>query len=627
MISVIIPLYNGARFIEQALDSVFEQRLPPLEVIVIDDGSSDAGADVVSKYSIRHPVVLLSQTNAGQAAARNLGIRNAKGRLIALLDQDDIWYPDHLETLAQPFLQDLTGRLGWTYSNLDQITQDGRLRLRSALSTVDISHPKQRLDVCLSEDMFVLPSSSIFSRAAFDAVGGFDDRLRGYEDDDFFLRLFVAGFQNVYINRALAQWRVFSGSACYLPSMAVSRMVYARKLIEMFPDEPDHLLFYTRDLIAPRFLHLVTKAARETLLAGDELAVTACTHDMSFLRQFVNLSARPPKVREDLLITAVIPLYNGAPFIREAVESILAQTLRADEIIVVDDGSTDDGPLIVAELARLHTIRLIRKENGGQSSARNVGVDHAHGDLIAFLDQDDAWYPNHLAELIKPFYENRAIELGWSYSNLDEVGENGELISRGFLDIMKMSHPKRDLMACLRFDMFVLPSASLISRKAFRSVGGFDERLSGYEDDDLFLRLFQAGYDNVYLSAPLSKWRMHQSSSSYSVRMAVSRMTYMRMLIARFPNNADTARYYVRDLIAPRFFRLMATELRKAILRGTKEQRTSALANLAFVTEHLRFSLKLPIKVVLLPALRIRPIAKVIMEHRTTLVAILRRLR
>ena len=462
-ISVIIPLYNGAWFIKQALDSVIAQTLPPAEIIIVDDGSTDDGVAVVSSYRSEHPIILLRQANAGQGAARNAGIRQSSGRLVALLDQDDIWYPHHLQTLAQPFLLSQTDDLGWVYSDVDQINVDKRLRLRSALACVNITHPKTRLDVCLSEDMFVLPSASIISRAAFDSVGGFDERLCGYEDDDLFLRLFIAGFRNIFINEATAQWRVYKDSTSYSARMAVSRMIYARKLITLFPDEPKHLLFYTRDLIAPRFLHLAISAARQALRSGDYATIKTCSDDISFFRDHVSAQFLSNKNREDLLISAVIPLYNGAAFIREAIVSVLSQTLPPDELIIVDDGSTDNGPEIVMEMAKTQPIRLMRKQNGGQSSARNVGVDHAHGDLIAFLDQDDVWYPNHLAELVQPFFETRAIELGWTYSDVDEVGEGGELISRCFLSQMKMWHPKRDLMSCLRFDMFILPSASLIS--------------------------------------------------------------------------------------------------------------------------------------------------------------------
>lgn len=255
-----------------------------------------------------------------------------------------------------------------------------------------------------------------------------------------------------------------------------------------------------------------------------------------------------------LQIATIIPLYNGARFIAQALDSVLDQTLPPSEIIVVDDGSTDDGPVIVQRFANKYPIRLLRKPNGGQSSARNFGVANSNAAYIALLDQDDAWYPNHLQELVRPFQEPRLRELGWVYSNLDEVDSDGNMVVRSFLRMLPSSHPKRDVFACLTMDMFVLPSASLISRKAFEAIGGFDEDLMGYEDDDLFLRLFRAGFDNVYLDVPLTRWRIHTASSSYSRRMAESRAIYFRKLLASFPDEPQRRRYFARDCLAPRFF-------------------------------------------------------------------------
>ena len=210
----------------------------------------------------------------------------------------------------------------------------------------------------------------------------------------------------------------------------------------------------------------------------------------------------------DPRISTIIPLYNGATYIEAALRSVMRQTLPPNEVIVVDDGSTDNGAEIVRRLAAEYPITLLSKANGGQSSARNFGAVHATGDLIALLDQDDIWYPDHLAELVKPFLRPRSTALGWVYSNLDEIAANGHMLVRSFLTTLGSQHPKRDIFACLKQDMFILPSASLISREAFDAVGGFDERLSGYEDDDLFLRLFLAGFDNEYIDTPLSQWRI-----------------------------------------------------------------------------------------------------------------------
>jgi glycosyltransferase involved in cell wall biosynthesis len=409
--------------------------------------------------------------------------------------------------------------------------------------------------------------------------------------------------------------------------IAADRKHYAMKLLANFPDEPEYYRFYSSDLIIPRFVHQATAQARRELRNCRDEGIDVCMEELTFLEQHISPLRRYETVSQHLLITAIIPLYNGAAFIEEAISSVLGQTLMPDEIIVVDDGSTDAGPDIVAGMARSQPIKLIRQDNGGQSSARNTGVDHAHGHLIAFLDQDDVWYPNHLAELIKPFLQKRHRTLGWSYSDLNEINEAGEMIASGAIGQANFIHPKRDLASCLRQDMFILPSASLISRSVFLKVGGFDERLSGYEDDDLFLRMFQTGCDNTFVTEPLSVWRIYQTSSSYSPRMAVSRLTYARILIERFPDDQDMSRFYVRDLIAPRFFRLMATEVCKATMKGTKEQRKVALTNLAFIAGYLSFIRRFSVRLLLLPALRIRPIARVIVQHRSVFISIMRRVR
>jgi glycosyltransferase involved in cell wall biosynthesis len=114
-------------------------------------------------------------------------------------------------------------------------------------------------------------------------------------------------------------------------------------------------------------------------------------------------------------------------------------------------------------------LTLLHKPNGGQSSARNLGVRQSKSDLIAFLDQDDLWYDNHLEELVKPFLVPTEPVLGWVYSDLDEIDQNGFLICRSFLSTIPVVQPKRHIFDCIRQNMYILPSASLICRKAFEA--------------------------------------------------------------------------------------------------------------------------------------------------------------
>lgn len=287
-------------------------------------------------------------------------------------------------------------------------------------------------------------------------------------------------------------------------------------------------------------------------------------------------------------IVAIIPLYNGARYIHEALSSVLRQTLAPTEIIVVDDGSTDDGAgvAIVERLIKDHPITLIRKANGGQSSARNLGVQRSTSELIALLDQDDVWYENHLEELVRPFQRRSAPPLGWAYSNLDEINEHGALMARSYLSNLSTKHPKRHIHDCIGQDMFILPSATLISRKAFEAVGGFDDRLCGYEDDDLFLRIFRSGFDNVYLDKPLSQWRIYPSSTSYTPRMTRSREIYTRKLLELFPDDAKRVRFYARDLIIPRFGEHAVREYAEAVERGDAGAIRAAWAEIRFLASY-----------------------------------------
>ena len=258
-------------------------------------------------------------------------------------------------------------------------------------------------------------------------------------------------------------------------------------------------------------------------------------------------------------VAAVIPLYNGAEFIEEAIQSVLRQTEPADEILVVDDGSTDEGPEIVRALSKLNPIILLSKPNGGQSSARNMAVRHTNCSHIAFLDQDDSWYEDHLEILKTQFHQSSARKLALVYGNLDFVDRRGRMVAYCILNDIPSPQPKTSLKQCLEQDLFILPSASLVSRDAIVDVGYFDERLSGYEDDDLFTRMFWAGYRSVYVNQAVTRWRLYGGSSSFSHRMANSRMIYFRKQIELFPND-PAVNPWAQRAIGRRFMKVVLAE-------------------------------------------------------------------
>ena len=263
-------------------------------------------------------------------------------------------------------------------------------------------------------------------------------------------------------------------------------------------------------------------------------------------------------------VAVVIPFFDGSKFIRRAVESVLSQTMPPAEFVVVNDGSKPEEAAFLHSLALELHFTVLDKENGGQGSARNAGVAATASPFICFLDQDDVFLPDHIEVLRNAVPPGG--RFGWAYADLIEADGEAQVVRTSIAKTHGV-HPKTDVLQLIREDMFVLPSASIISRPAFESVGGFDPQFMGYEDDDLFLRMFRANYTNVFVDRPVTIWCMHPASTSFSMRMSRSRFRYFRKLHHAFPNVPERNRFVLRDQLIPRFHKAFIGEAFQAICR------------------------------------------------------------
>ncbi|WP_083647004.1 glycosyltransferase family A protein [Pseudochrobactrum sp. B5] len=276
-------------------------------------------------------------------------------------------------------------------------------------------------------------------------------------------------------------------------------------------------------------------------------------------------------------VVVIIPYYNGSKYIERAAQSVLNQTIKATEFVVVNDGSTVEETNKLNEIAAKMGFQVLHKENGGQGSARNWGVKHSNSKFISFLDQDDFYLKTHIETLIKGVEQDDP-HFGWVYADLMEADEEGNIV-RSDMVTYHSSHPKRFINDLINSDMHVLPSASLISRDAFEDVGGFDAQFMGYEDDDLFMRIFRKGYTNYFIPKAVTVWCINTNSTSYSIRMSRSRLKYIQKLCATFSDDPDRSRYYIRDLVVPRFTNLVVGEAYKAIMPATTPQELKMAAH------------------------------------------------
>lgn len=258
-----------------------------------------------------------------------------------------------------------------------------------------------------------------------------------------------------------------------------------------------------------------------------------------------------------LPVSVIIPAYNSAAYTVETVESVLAQTYRSFEVIVVDDGSTDHTREALAPYDG--QVHYIYKQNGGACSARNEGIRHAKGEYIACLDCDDLWLPEKL-EYSLPVLE-REPDMGFVFSPCYTIDPAGEIIGE-----VHYTFDLEQAYLGLLMHNFVMAPTVVMRRSCLEQVGLFDESIFIPADWDLWLRLsrqFRVGY----VDRPLSKYRVASNFTLRHVEQSVREADYVLEKQFRIANELSTslrARIRSRLLLTHALLYLKAEECASA---------------------------------------------------------------
>jgi glycosyltransferase involved in cell wall biosynthesis len=204
------------------------------------------------------------------------------------------------------------------------------------------------------------------------------------------------------------------------------------------------------------------------------------------------------------LVSVIIPTYNNGQYIQTAVDSVLAQTVSDYEILVIDDGSTDDTRLRLEEYAGKIEYRY--QSNQERSAARNHGIRLARGRYIAFLDSDDWWLPHKLERQIA--HAEAHPDLGLVYSWVNVVGETGEKLRVSGTGRPSSEAAGADLFRWLLLGNSVPTLSVMVRRESLEAVGGFDESLTYIEDWDLWIRI-ASKYPVGHIAEPLACHRVY----------------------------------------------------------------------------------------------------------------------
>lgn len=207
------------------------------------------------------------------------------------------------------------------------------------------------------------------------------------------------------------------------------------------------------------------------------------------------------------LVSVVIPTYNRAAMLGESLTSVLAQSHRNLEVIVVDDDSSDDTEEVVAAI-KDSRLRFVRHDaNRGAPAARNTGIEHSHGEYIAFLDSDDRWEVSKIERQLQCFAES-SLETALVYTGLQKVDSKGRVLA-----YRQPTHRGKLYRRLLTENVVGSTSTVMIKKEALQEVGGFDPELPARQDLELWLRIAKS-YSIECVPDPLVVYRVHDASIS-----------------------------------------------------------------------------------------------------------------
>ena len=450
-VSVVLPVYNSERYIHQCLNSILNQTLKEIEIICVDDGSTDNSVNLINDICKKDSrVSLIMQKNSYAGVARNNGLKHAKGKYVIFLDSDDFFEPDMLLSMYEKAEEDhaqICLCSGRTFNEKTEEYQYVKYYLntdflpeKTPFSAMDI---KQRIFNAITP----APWTKLFRRD-YILENGFQFQPLKKSNDLLFVFLALACAEKItYVNKPFVNYRtenknslqgntdVFSNDF-YTALLSLKKALQKRRLFvefeQSFVTRALSSCFYNLDKNSNKANYIqIAKDLQNSYLYnlcifGHTRGYFYIKKDFERLMDFMEKSpddlwknrnktseSIKPKIDinkwicpmdieydGNIKISVVIPVYNTENYIGECLDSVIGNTFKDFEIICVNDGSTDNTLNILNFYAeRYEKIRVINKENSGPSDTRNIGIEAAKGEYILFIDSDDYIEPRTLEYL------------------------------------------------------------------------------------------------------------------------------------------------------------------------------------------------------------------------------------
>ncbi len=404
-ITIGMPVYNGGQYFRMALDSALSQTYNNIEIIVVNDGSTDGGETEAIAREYGSHIIYLYQKNKGVAGALNAMIPRMTGDYFAWLSHDDIHLPQKLDRQID-FLRRLGKCDAILISDYDLIDPEGNV-----ITTVRLPHAnfvktpiRPLMHGAVNGCTLLIPAKLMR------CYGPFDEALRYTQDYEMWNRM-LATHDIFHQPEVLIQYRLHPGQDTHKPNAVIEgnvlwqRMLLSRNMTEQV------------QMYGSRHRYFISMAK--------------FLDDSPYKKAAAFARAQLPAIIPETMVSVIIPFWNEVDLVCRAVRSVFAQTHNNIEVIVVDDGSTDS----IAELEQLghadKRLHILRQLNAGPGAARNRAMEEARGEYIAFLDADDEFLPHKIQRQMQLMQNFGAVASHTSYyvRHLDRPGELGVIRS------------------------------------------------------------------------------------------------------------------------------------------------------------------------------------------------------
>ena len=455
LVSAIVSTYNSEKFLRGCLDDLEQQTISDrLEIIVVNSGSQENEEAIVNEYRQKYNniVYIKTEQREGIYAAWNRAARIAQGAFITNANTDDRHRNDALEIMAEMLL--MNPDVALVYG--DQISTDTPNATFTDHHAIEMA---KRPEYSQGRLLFgcCVGSQPMWRKSLHSELGYFDETLVCAGDWDFWLRI-SGKYKFIHIPQFLGLY--------YYNNRGIE---HGRKI---------HSL-YERYIVGRRY--------------GNPYISVIPLYES----------------KENPLVSVIMPAYNAAAHIAEAIESVLIQNYTNLELIIVDDGSIDNTRDIVKSF-KDDRIKYFYRENNGPSGTRNFAISKAGGQYIIPLDADDMLTPDSIARHLMEFEK---------YPDVDLIYSDVLLIDSKSSPMRIMNKPEYQNRNHLIRDLFrsghpILPFRLGIRRNVFDKIGFYDENLMVGEDYDMMRRFVKANLKAHHLSEPLHLRRMHTNSLS-----------------------------------------------------------------------------------------------------------------